>query len=207
MKENRDTQLRNGMLPWICAIDPSERQSKVFNMRREGTGKWFLESEQFLLWIASEKEKTLLCTGAPGAGKTVLTSIVIDHLEKKFSNDDSVAITYIYFDFRQRLEFSDLISSLLRQLLQGNPGLCGKISDLHSRRQQNPSHLSEEEVQKELELVISQCSEVFFLIGALDECLDVRVRRQFLIWIGNLLNFNSHTIFEYQAPCNHAARR
>ncbi|KAJ6011997.1 hypothetical protein N7522_002352 [Penicillium canescens] len=203
MKENCDTQLRNGMLPWICAIDPSERQSKVFNMRREGAGKWFLESEQFLLWIASEKKKTLLCTGVPGAGKTVLTSIVIDHLEKKFSNDDSVAITYIYFDFRQRLEFFDLISSLLRQLLQGNPGLCGTISDLHSRRQQNPSHLSEAEVQKQLELVISQCREVFFLIDGLDECLDVRVRRQFLIWIGTLLNFNGHTNIKVLATTRH----
>lgn len=203
MKENYDTQLRNEMLPWICPIDPSERQRKAFNMRREGAGKWFLESEQFLLWIASEKKKTLLCTGVPGAGKTVLASIVIDHLEKKFANDDSIAITYIYFDFRQRLEFTDLLSTLLRQCLQGNPGLYGTISDLYSQRQHSPSRLSEEEVQKELELVISQCSEVFFLIDALDECLDVRVRRQFLLWISNLLTSNDHTNIKVLATTRH----
>ena len=48
MKEDHGIQLRNEMLPRICPIDPSERQRKAFNMRREGTGRWFLESERFL---------------------------------------------------------------------------------------------------------------------------------------------------------------
>lgn len=192
MKKNNDIQLRNEMLPWISPIDPSEQQHKVFNLRREGTGKWFLESEQFSQWINHEKGKTFLCTGAPGAGKTVLASIVIDHIEKTFANNDSVGIAYIYFDFRQKLEFSDLVSSLLRQLLQGNPGLQGAISDLYSRRQQNPGRLSEEEVKQQLMLVTSKCSEMFFVIDALDECLDARIQRQFLAWINNFV-FNTHT--------------
>lgn len=112
IKGNFDIQLRNEMLPWICLIDPSEQQRKVVNMRREGTGKWFLESEKFLDWINYDQIKTLLCTGAPRAGRTVLTSTVIYHLEKTFVNDNSVAITYLYFDFRQQLEFSDLLSGL-----------------------------------------------------------------------------------------------
>lgn len=186
IKENSDVQLRNEMLPWICPINSSEQQRKVFNMRREGTGRWFLESEQFLHWINYDQKKTLLCPGAPGAGKTVLTSIVIDHLEKTFVNEDSVAITYLYFDFRQQLEFSDLLSSLLRQLIQGNPSLHGTISDLYSRRQHNPGRLTREEVQKELESVVSQCNKIFFVIDALDECLDVRLRRQFLVWVKKL---------------------
>jgi hypothetical protein len=48
---------------------------------------------------------------------------------------------------------------------------------------------------------------VFFLIDALDDCLDVRVRRQFLIWIGNLLNFNlnfnNHTNIKVLATTRH----
>ncbi|KAK5680130.1 hypothetical protein LTS12_029317, partial [Elasticomyces elasticus] len=186
IKDNYDIQLRNEMLPWICPIDPSEQQRKAFKMRREGTGRWFLESEKFLHWINYDQTRTLLCTGAPGAGKTVLTSIVIDRLEKMFVNDDSVAITSLYFDFRQQLEFSDLLSSLLRQLLQGNPSLHETISDLYSRRQHNPGRLTQEEVQKEFESVVSRCSKVFFVIDTLDECFDVCLRRQFLIWIKNL---------------------
>lgn len=179
MKEDHGIQLRNEMLPRICPIDSSERQRKAFNMRREGTGKWFLESERFLCWVANEKKQTLLCTGVPGAGKTVLASIVINQLEKEFANNDDVAITYLYFDYRQQIEFSDLLSVLLRQLLQGNPGLYGTISDMYRRH--GHDRLSKEAVQKELEVVISQCSEVFIVIDALDECLDVRVRRQFII--------------------------
>ena len=201
MKENHDIQLRNEILPRIYPVDPSERQRKAFNMRREGTGKWFLESEQFLCWVANEKKQTLLCTGVPGAGKTVLASIVIDHLEKKFANNDGVAITYLYFDYRQQLEFPDLLSVLLRQLLQGNPGLYGTISDMYRRHEHD--RLSEEAVQKELVLVISLCSEVFIVIDALDECLDVSVHRKFLIWIQKLLVFNKHTNIKVLATTRH----
>lgn len=191
------------MLAFIYPFDPSERQRKVSNMRREDAGKWLLESEEFLLWVGNEKNKAMLCTGVPGVGKTVLASIIIDHLEKKYANDESVAITYLYFDYRQRIEFTDLLSSLLRQLLQGNPGLDGIIADLKFRRQHNPSRLSEAEVQKELEMAISQCSEVFILIDALDECLDVRVRRQFLVWIRNLLNSKGDTKIKVLATTRH----
>ena len=201
MKEDHGIQLRNEMLPRICPIDPSERQRKAFNMRREGTGRWFLESERFLCWVANEKKQTLLCTGVPGAGKTVLASIIINHLEKKFANDAGVAITYFYFDYRQQLEFPDFLSVLLRQLLQGNPGLYGTISDMCRRHEHD--HLSEEAVQKELELVISQCSEVFIIIDALDECFDVSVHRQLVIWIQGLLLFNKHTNIKVLATTRH----
>lgn len=207
MKGNHDTQLHNEMLSRICPIDPSERQLEVFKVRREGAGTWLLESEQFLLWIANEKKKTLLCTGVPGAGKTVLASIVIDYLEKKFANNDDIAVTYLYFDFRQQPEFSDVLSSLLRQLLQGNTGLRGVTSDLCCRRQHNTGRLSEEEVQKELDLAISRCSKVFFIIDALDECLDVRVRGQFLMWIDTcLLKFNDDTSIKVLATTRHGAK-
>ncbi|KAJ5532214.1 hypothetical protein N7494_008766 [Penicillium frequentans] len=204
IKGNQDIQLRNEMLASIYPIDPSERQRKIFNMRLEGAGKWLLESEEFLLWVGNEKKKAfMLCTGVPGAGKTVLASIIIDHLEKKYANDESIAVTYLYFDYRQRIEFPDLLSSLLRQLLQGNPGLDGFIADLNFRRQHNPSRLSEAEIKRELEMAISRCSEVFFLIDALDECLDVRVRRQFLIWIRHLLNSNGYTKIKVLATTRH----
>jgi hypothetical protein len=44
---------------------------------------------------------------------------------------------------------------------------------------------------------------VFFLIDALDECLDVRVRRQFLLWISNLLTSNDHTNIKVLATTRH----
>lgn len=186
IKDNHDIQLRNETLSWICPTDPSEQQRKHWNTRREGAGRWFLESEQFNQWVDSEKRSTFLCHGAPGAGKTVLASIAIDHLEKTFANDINVGVTYLYFDFRQQLELSDIFSSILRQLLQGNSGLESCISDLCSRRQNKPGRLTESEVQGQLELAVHQLGKVYFVIDALDECLDARIRRQFLVWVKNL---------------------
>ena len=63
----------------------------------------------------------LFCPGIPGAGKTILTSIVVDDLTTRFSNDPSVGIAYVYCNFRRRDEqkAEELFASLLKQLMQG----------------------------------------------------------------------------------------
>lgn len=49
--------------------------------------------------------------------------------KKKYANDESVAITYLYFDYRQRIEFTDLLSGLLNQngILKWNGWQNGKL--------------------------------------------------------------------------------
>jgi Cdc6-like AAA superfamily ATPase len=179
MKENSESQQRDETLQWICPFDQAARQAKLLCIGRDGPGKWFLECEEFLLWISNENIKTLFCTGVPGASKTVLSSIAVDHLQEKFSNDDDVAVVYFYFDFQQPFDFTTLISSLLRQLLQASPGLHGTILGLNISRRYSRGPLPEDRVKEELRRVISQLSKVFFVVDALEECVDVRVRRQF----------------------------
>ncbi|EHA25374.1 hypothetical protein ASPNIDRAFT_42269, partial [Aspergillus niger ATCC 1015] len=123
MKGHHDMQQRNETLAWICPVDVSEQKHRILSSRREGTGEWFLESEEFRCWISDEKSKVLLCTGAPGAGKTMLSSIAVDHFQQELAHNSSVAVAYHYFNYQERLEFTELLSSLLRQLLQGNQRL------------------------------------------------------------------------------------
>ena len=48
--------------------------------------------------------QTLFCPGIPGAGKTILASVVIDDLNIRFRKDSSVGVVYIYYDYRLRDE-------------------------------------------------------------------------------------------------------
>lgn len=207
IKDNQDIQMRNETFSWICPTDPSEQQRKIFNMRHEGTGRWFLESKEFLQWLlTSEKKSAFLCNGAPGAGKTVLTSVVVDHLQKTFANDNSVGVTYLYFDFRKQLEFSDILSSLLRQLVQGNSGFETCVDDLCFRHRQKPGRLTETDLLREFELVLMHLGEVYFVVDALDECLDLRIKRQLFVWIRSLAsscpaNFKVFTTTRHDEPC------
>ncbi|VUC34090.1 unnamed protein product [Clonostachys rosea] len=89
-------------------IDIQERRTK-------GTGDWILQSEAFQQWQASESSAITLLYGAPGAGKTFLTSRVIDHVEK---SPDLEGFAYFYCkrDEEERSQPVSILRSLVRQL-------------------------------------------------------------------------------------------
>ncbi|RAH64392.1 uncharacterized protein BO66DRAFT_242507 [Aspergillus aculeatinus CBS 121060] len=204
MKDTHDAQLHIEMLAWISPIDTSERQRKSFDIHGEGTGRWFLESEQFVRWISSDAgDHALLCTGAPGAGKTILTSITIDYLQKKHSHKDGIVIVYHYFHYQEQLGYSDILSSFLRQLVQANPGLHEIIARKFPRRWRAHNRLTGEQVQETLKLALVECNELIYVIDALDECSDLYVRRQLLAWVRDTLKPNGRTKGRFLATARH----
>jgi hypothetical protein len=79
-------ELRKKILDWLSPIDYMELQSDTFHKRQKGTGEWFLKSAPFIEWLEG-KNKTLFCPGIPGAGKTMVASIVVNHLKTSFPDD------------------------------------------------------------------------------------------------------------------------
>jgi hypothetical protein len=89
-------QDRLSILDWLTPIDYATQQSDFIGRRQEGTGEWLLKLNEFQDWI-NQKKQTMFCPGIPGAGKTMLFR---RHHEQKPT---------------------DLITSLLRQLIQRRP--------------------------------------------------------------------------------------
>jgi hypothetical protein len=81
------------ILDWLNPIDYASQKSDFMAWRQEGTGQWLLESSKFQDWLRNSGQ-TLFCPGIPGAGKIVLTSIVVDYLCKSFQ--DNTTIAYLY---------------------------------------------------------------------------------------------------------------
>lgn len=67
------------ILEWLTPIDYAPQQNDFISRRQEGTGKWLLNSNEFQEWT-SQSKRTLFCPGIPRAGKTIITSIVIEYL-------------------------------------------------------------------------------------------------------------------------------
>jgi hypothetical protein len=80
---------------WLTRVDYSNQQNDLITKRQEGTGKWLLNSEEFQAWLDTSN-RTLFCPGIPGAGKTMITCIVVDYLRTRFHNDANIGIAYIY---------------------------------------------------------------------------------------------------------------
>ena len=175
-------EFRKKLLDWLCPIDYAKLQSDTFHKRREGTGEWFLKSTPFVEWLEGTK-KTLLCPGIPGAGKTIIASIVINHLKTSFP-DDKTGRAYLYCIYKRQdnQKANDLLASLLGQLAARQstvPGSIGKMYDEHRRKGEN-SRLSLNEIREGLHNIIKTYSRTFIVIDALDECKTDGIRNELL---------------------------
>ena len=159
------------ILNWLTPIDYGPQQSDFIQKRQEGTGTWLLHTNEFKTWF-QQKEKTLFCPGIPGAGKTILAAIVIDHLYNQCAKYPATGLAYVYCNFRRQHEQKpeDLLSSLLKQFSQEQPSLPKSVNTLyeyHNRKRTRPSF---NEIEEALCSVAADYSRAFIVVDALDEC-------------------------------------
>jgi predicted ATPase len=161
---------RQAILDWLTPISYADRQDDLFNRRQEGTGQWLLNSDEFKDWVSQSKQ-TLFCPGILGAGKTIITSIIVEHLFTKFQNDIDIGIAYVYCDYRQRhgRRPIDLLRSLLGQLVQKRPSMPESMQHLYQRNNDIRALPSLKEISGVLHSVVANFSRVFIIIDALDE--------------------------------------
>jgi nucleoside phosphorylase len=112
-QSDKSAQLLNQLSP----VNFWDKQQDVHSQAVEGTGTWIIDDPNFRLWLAGPNE-VLWCRGVPGAGKTVLTSIIIDHLVKHYDNQN-VGVAWIYLNYREKdlQTIENLFASLICQLI------------------------------------------------------------------------------------------
>ncbi|RYP43974.1 hypothetical protein DL768_009519 [Monosporascus sp. mg162] len=197
MKSKLDAKEDLEILDWITAIDYGPQHSDYLKRRQPGTGQWFLQSAEYNTWLAASK-RTLFCPGLPGAGKTILSCTVVDDLRKRFHDDATVGIAYVYCNFRRHDEqkAEDLLSSLLKQLSQERPSLPETVKALYDNHLQKKTRPSLGEISGSLQLVAAMYSRVFIVIDALDECQEVEdCRKRFLSEIFGLQAKSAANVF------------
>ncbi|KAK2784468.1 hypothetical protein FQN53_008457 [Emmonsiellopsis sp. PD_33] len=168
-REHREE--RQAILNWITTVDYAPQQNDYINRRQAGTGEWLLTSPQFQEWVGT-KRQTLFCPGIPGAGKTILSSVVIDHLHTIFLGSVNVGIAYVYCNFRRKSDqkAEDLLASLLKQLAQGLPSVPDSLKILYAKHRNGQTRPSFREISETLQSLVMAHSRVFVLVDALDEC-------------------------------------
>jgi Cdc6-like AAA superfamily ATPase len=141
----------------------------LIRRRHDGTGTWLINSHEFKDW-QNGSCKTLFCPGIPGAGKTLLASIVINHLLNTFRNDN-IGIAYIFGSYQSREKQTPIaiFSSLLEQMLiqrDSIPDNLQRLYDHHISRRTRPTF---DDVFSLLRSEIRTFDQTFVVIDALDE--------------------------------------
>lgn len=167
----QEDQGRQTVLDWLTLIDFASQQSDFIRRREAGTGQWLLESDKFQTWVKTDQQ-VLFCPGIPGAGKTILTSIVVDYLSADFQKDTSVGIAYLYCNFGRKDEQTaeDLLASLLKQLAQGLSSVPESVKFLYECHKDKRTRPTLNEISSTLQSVGALYSKIFIIIDALDEC-------------------------------------
>jgi Cdc6-like AAA superfamily ATPase len=159
-------------MEWLSPTDFPAQQHDIITRRQEGTGQWFLDTPKFKRWVQGS-DKTLFCPGIPGAGKTMMSAIAIDHLCKTTSGDD-IGVAYLFCNYKAQTDqsASSLFAALLKQLGQSRSDIAAPVTQMyddHSKRKSKPSL---DEILRALQSVCSMYAAVYIVVDALDECSD-----------------------------------
>ncbi|KAF7328544.1 NACHT and ankyrin domain protein [Mycena venus] len=169
-KEEKDIP-RQDFLNWLSPINFFLRQADILQVRQEGTGEWLLADPRFRAWKTASR-RTLWCHGIPGAGKTVLASIVVDHLTTQ-SKDKNIGVACLYLNHKEANDQtpSKLLAAIWRQLVYGRD--VGSIAkNLYPEHQEKGTALPLKEVLKVLRSSLEEFSQVFLVVDAIDEYPD-----------------------------------
>ncbi|KAH8748378.1 hypothetical protein BGZ57DRAFT_720244, partial [Hyaloscypha finlandica] len=203
---------RKKILDTIGSFDPSGHQYTAIKLRQPGTGVFFTEGPQFKHWLETPNARLWLY-GIPGAGKTVLTSSIVQAASNRAepalltSNmqkqaNTSLGIAYFYCDYKD-LKTHDpfiILGALVRQLAIQNPrclGTLDKFYALHyreSRSTTGPS-VTPEDLCSLIQSLSTFFDEVMVIIDALDECGTDRSKVVELLASLNTDGFNIKTLF------------
>ncbi|KAI5799666.1 hypothetical protein FPQ18DRAFT_238520, partial [Pyronema domesticum] len=171
------------ILDLIYAPDTGERHRDICRKRQTGTGELFLGQHEFENWrdrkTCGEKcfSSVLSCSGIPGAGKSFMCSLVIDHLTATFAQDPHVCVAYLYCDYGDDMTKTSemMLCAFLKQGVE-------KLSDTESihrdpsislrklLQRKPPFQLKLEETCQLLVQTIKRFQRFYICIDAMDEC-------------------------------------
>ncbi|PSN61088.1 hypothetical protein BS50DRAFT_652779 [Corynespora cassiicola Philippines] len=181
LQHDQDRQRHCRIIDWLSSADFPAQQSDLVGRRQEATGLWFLDSPKFTEWVggsssSSSPNQTLFCPGIPGAGKTMMAAIAVDHLQSTVQAHD-VGVVYAYCNYKGRADqtASSLLAAMLKQLVQDQPSMAEPLYSMHNHHEIQKTRPSLEEILGALQSVLAHYQRVYVVIDALDECVhDVR---------------------------------
>ncbi|KAL7622914.1 hypothetical protein AAE478_006593 [Parahypoxylon ruwenzoriense] len=188
LNSHAEEQMLNGKMDRIvehfAPVSFSEKHGNVLQQRQDGTGQWFLDSAEFQEWLRSAGE-TLWCTGAPGAGKTVMASATIEYLREKVRGNKANGLAFIYCDYRQRQDQKAwiLLGNLWAQLFRRRGPSATEIEQIFgevvARHDSTPTSNQIVNLIRD-ELTNGNLERFYIIVDALDECSDENERNSFI---------------------------
>ncbi|KAL8903177.1 MAG: hypothetical protein Q9207_004099 [Kuettlingeria erythrocarpa] len=172
-KENKDKKdLHRAIADWVSRLNFGARHTEIYDRHVDITQE-FIESPEFRAW-SSGRPWVLYCWADAGAGKTMLSSIVIEYLRTEFAAS-RMPVLCIYLNHKEQNAQNPraLMGSLLKQLIQYRDyDFCSDNLIRRYKEKARGTGLSLKELQETLCSEITHYERVFVIVDALDEGSD-----------------------------------
>ncbi|OPB46596.1 ankyrin repeat protein [Trichoderma guizhouense] len=179
-------------LDYISAIPIGTYHFNKKETRAPETCEWLLKHQKFLEWEESSCSSILWLHGIIGAGKSYLTSKVIDRYvfdkEAQGKNDEGFAYFYCSRSDAARRDPKSVYQSYIRQLARIDhypTGMHKSIFDLYRKAKKEQRELSIPECKAALSELLRSYPRTTLVLDALDEC-EVGARKEIVVVLRNL---------------------
>lgn len=165
---------RRKIFKFFSVVDTWPYYEASLSLRHPTTGFWLTEDDVFKRW-AQEPGTKLWLTGIPGAGKTILSGLIIEERQKTAGPKD--AVVYFYCDYKDSNTQNSLniLSSITTQIAMRDEACFSLLSSyydqLNTRDQMARSPKASELIDLIHEMV-AYLEDVTIIVDGLDECGD-----------------------------------
>ncbi|KAH6916395.1 hypothetical protein BKA70DRAFT_1140544, partial [Coprinopsis sp. MPI-PUGE-AT-0042] len=138
-----------------------------------GTGMWLIKGDKFRVWLEPNGDiKIFWGSGIPGAGKTLLASIVIEQLEDLYKETEGkICVCYVFFRYSDRSDVTvrSVLEILVIQTLERHPECLALVEETYNRHLRERTEPTEAQLLALLRQLTGRMITTFYVLDALDE--------------------------------------
>ena len=153
-------------------IDPYRNLNMSRKLRHPSTGLWFTESTEFQHWLNTDNARLWLY-GIPGAGKTILASLVIDEVLQKTS--PNFAVAYFFCDYKDSATQQPykILSCLVQQIAKQGEQSFAKAESFYKTYSENRRHPIEFDPEDLCRLILEMATNYKYTMVIIDGWMSV----------------------------------
>ncbi|KAK6330000.1 hypothetical protein TWF718_003427 [Orbilia javanica] len=167
LNENLTQQERNQICSWIEMINPTPKHNESTRWHDQKTSGWATRTKEWNNWLArSAGSRLVWLFGIPGAGKTILTSYLIEQAKEALNGVSGVMVIYYYCVFSQGQDATEsflrwIVSQMIRETGAAPENIKTKYKLNHSPSIDN--------LEAAIEVLLGRFTAVYILIDGVDE--------------------------------------
>ncbi|KAK3315983.1 hypothetical protein B0H66DRAFT_274517 [Apodospora peruviana] len=183
-EKKRKMDQRADVLQWMSTPGASQREyhETAKNARSEfpDTGMWVLTEDKIFDWMNAETptKSMVWMNGKKGAGKTVLSSLIIENCEMK--PDFKTSYFYCREDDTNQNTCVSVLKGILRQMVSHNEDLLPSCYEKRGRGEERLHDLAT--IKSLLDLFCEYDMNQFIVIDGLDECIAAEIKPLVQYW-------------------------